>query len=133
MARRQGRAPRGGRRRRQPLTGPERRAARRRRARKQRTIRGLPKSSAPSGIVGVQGSRQSMYQMDHGLKLPEKQRQPGQPKGIGGAAKRRRRKGGNPQGGPGHGGIQGSLKRLKKVVETGDPSHRGHIIGKGVA
>lgn len=50
-----------------------------------------------------------------------------------GAEKRRRRKGGNSEGGPGGGGIQGSMKRLAASLRQGDPSLRGHRIGKGVA
>lgn len=34
------------------------------------------------------------------------------PNGLSGAEKRRKRKGGNPKGGPGSGGIQGAMRRL---------------------
>jgi hypothetical protein len=36
-----------------------------------------------------------------------------------GAEKRRKRKGGNPHGGPGGGGVAGSLRRLRKSMEKG--------------
>lgn len=51
--------------------------------------------------------------------------------GLSGAEKRRKRKGGNPEGGPGGGGIQGSMKRLKALLDKNNPDLRGHRIGKG--
>lgn len=65
----------------------------------------------PKGIVGYRPRRPSMYSLEHPLRA-----KPRQGPGLSGAEKRRKRKGGNPKGGPGQGGVQGALRRLAAAV-----------------
>lgn len=66
------------------------------------------------GIVGSIATEKIPYPP---LRGPEKERRPGQPRGLSGAEKRRKRKGGNPKGGPGGGGTQGALRRLRVALD----------------
>jgi hypothetical protein len=80
------------------------------------------------GIVGAPPRKRSYAEDMWPIKM-----MPNKNKGLTGAEKRRKRKGGRPDGGPGGGGVQGSMKRLKAALDSGDESKRGHVLGKGFA
>lgn len=96
----------------------------------ERPIGKQPTRNPFKGLVGHKGRRRSFA--DDMYPLSAMKAQPVRT-GLTGAEKRRKRKGGNPRGGPGGGGIQGSMRRLKASIDKKDPKLRGHMIGKGFA
>jgi outer membrane protein TolC len=69
---------------------------------------------ATKGIAGGHTTEKLPYPSGyHQRRALEAQQRPG----ISGSAKRRRRKGGNPKGGPGQGGVQGATRRLAEAVK----------------
>lgn len=76
------------------------------------------RKGATKGICGGHTTEKVPYPSDYNREQAElRRRRPG----LSGAAKRRKRKGGNPKGGPGQGGIQGAGRRLAATLKEARP------------